>query len=470
MSLEKFFWKFVILVSAVTVAMGGVFLSRDMIWSYYSANVVQQSVAEVQSLLGKVLSVDEVHQMERLLMISSKVKDLQMTWDGRPVSARLVIDPQLRGVQGSVAQESVDYQWLFSVPQDDERDISQLCLKRPETSAVAQCYRFQRVNALEALATTCGNAVVESGEQCDDGNTLDADQCDSKCLKPLLRAGNYEFPRPEIVARVTDRGKIRLLAYLREYPQELRERGDVSKMFLRLTVNGDLVITSLSTDRINGSPFLSTTVERGDALLLELVYRDGDLELIPLAQVVDLENPENPVLQDLKSAATEFPRDSFQIASLDLASIDWLGSQKTLLDLQGQQAIDVSPEGRGFLTRVAVRSLADEEMSVSARLLDQQVSFTHQIPPLMSDELVLNVADLPYGSHRLQMTARFADGEKIADVVIPFEYLPASFFGQMTFRYQPWQIAGIAVLLLLGAMYVVVRGVRIVGAMRGEGT
>lgn len=467
MSLEKFFWKFVLLVTIITLVLGGVFLSRDVLMRFFAANVIQKPVAEVQSILGKVLSREDIHQPERLLMISSEVKDLQMTWDGRPVSARLVIDPRLRGVEGSVSRESVDYQWLLSVPQDGAGEISELCLKRPETGAVPECYRFQRVATVAALASTCGNAIVEHGEQCDDGNALDTDQCDSKCLAPLLRAGSYDFPRPEVVAQVTDDGRIRLLSYLGEYPQEVADRGDVSKMFLRLTVNADVVIHSPNTDRINGYPFLSTTVDPGDALLLELVYRDGDLELIPVAQVIDLERPDEPQIRDLKSAAFEFPAESIQIADLDLASIDWLGSQKTLLDLQSQQAIDVSSEGRGFLTRVAVRSLADEEMSVSAKLLDQQVSFTHQIPPQMSDELVLNVADMPYGHHRLQMTARFADGEKIADVVIPFEYLPASLFAQVTFRYQPWQIAGIAVLLAIGGLYVFVRGVRIVGAVMG---
>lgn len=465
MSLEKFFWKFVFLVVIITLVLGGIFLSRDVILGFFAANLARQSIAEVRSLEGDLISPERVNEAERLLMISSEVKDLQMTWNGLPVGARLVIDPQLRGVESSVTQGDRKYQWLLSVPQEQAQDISQFCLRRPEASAPSQCYRFQHANSVETVVSSCGNGLLESGEQCDDGNVIDDDQCDNKCLQPLLRAGEMTFPRPDVTGRLLDDGRVQLFVLVQQYPAGATNPVDLEKLSLRLTINSDLVLNSPATDRINGFPFLSTTVDREDTLLLELVYRDGDLELIPLVQVVDLQNPDDPLVQDLKSAAMEIPRDPFQVASLDLASIDWLGSEKTVLDLQGQRAIDVSSEGRGFLTRVAVRSLADEEMSVSAKLLDQQVSFTHQIPPQATDELVLNVADLPYGEHQLLMTAHFASGEKIADVVIPFEYTPATFVGRISTRFQLWQLIGIGVLLALGSVYVAVRGMRIVGAL-----
>ena len=42
---------------------------------------------------------------------------------------------------------------------------------------------------VEADAATCGNGVVDLGEECDDGNTIDGDECTSRCLLPRCGDG-----------------------------------------------------------------------------------------------------------------------------------------------------------------------------------------------------------------------------------------------------------------------------------------
>lgn len=56
--------------------------------------------------------------------------------------------------------------------------------------AVAQNCGDAAQDLIEDLTTTCGNNAVESGEECDDGNTSSYDGCDSKCKDEFTFCGN----------------------------------------------------------------------------------------------------------------------------------------------------------------------------------------------------------------------------------------------------------------------------------------
>jgi cysteine-rich repeat protein len=57
------------------------------------------------------------------------------------------------------------------------RPSSSICLAPATVGSTSSCY--------DACGPTCGNGIVESGEQCDDKGVVDGDGCSSTCQLEL---------------------------------------------------------------------------------------------------------------------------------------------------------------------------------------------------------------------------------------------------------------------------------------------
>src|SRR5690606_20110352 len=155
------------------------------------------------------------------------------------------------------------------------------------------------------------------------------------------------------------------------------------------------------------------------------------------------------LVQEVKPAADVSPSEGSSLGSLEALQVKWMGSPSTSLDESRRQAVDVGG-ARHFQTRVVVQSTFSEEVKVYVQLVDEAVSFTHTLPPQALEEIPISIPGFSYGDHRLVVYAIFPDGQKTADVLLPFEYLPASALERFSL---PWQGLAIVVLCLLGFAY-----------------
>lgn len=55
---------------------------------------------------------------------------------------------------------------------------------------------YRSCTGLVEVDTQCGNNILEAGEQCDDGNTIDNDGCDSFCVREVPECILTASPNP----------------------------------------------------------------------------------------------------------------------------------------------------------------------------------------------------------------------------------------------------------------------------------
>ena len=75
------------------------------------------------------------------------------------------------------------------------------------------------VSACEKPSPVCGNKIVESGEQCDDGNKNDNDTCSNKCQKQIIKEVIKEVPVEKIVEKEVEK----IVEVTKEVPVEVEK-------------------------------------------------------------------------------------------------------------------------------------------------------------------------------------------------------------------------------------------------------
>src|SRR6201995_2296863 len=58
-----------------------------------------------------------------------------------------------------------------------------------QAEAAPGTWRIDNVTLIGEVAPTCGNGIVDPGEQCDDGNTANSDGCEANCMLPSCGNG-----------------------------------------------------------------------------------------------------------------------------------------------------------------------------------------------------------------------------------------------------------------------------------------
>ena len=456
MDFGKWLWRGILAIVTIVVLIGAYKLSGDLLRSQVPASPV---LATVSLLDGSVLALDQLTLDQDLITVSSPSKDLLMTWDQVSAQSRLVIDPSnLPPSQ----QRGALYKWLVAVPKSTEfgdgssenMPQKQFCVSL-SAGGNAECYRFSRTPKVSLKQAVCGNGILETGEECDDGNLVDGDGCSQTCHRSLRHEGPLNYPAPRISIQPFADGVLSVFVTLEPYRDDTLQKVSPEHLFLRLASPGNPERVSLDADRLNGYPFLQAILPVGVSVTLDFVDRTSGQDVVYDTQIFDkLEVGATPLKGSAPSVTTPM---NIKSPSLDALSFRWVGTDKTIVDQERRLAIDQSDIGHDFSTLVHVQSQFKGEVKVVVQVIDQSVRFTQTIISEGSGDVLVNVQRFPYGRHRLQMNAIFPDGSKTADVVIPFDYQSSglSISGKTLFQY--WQWGGVGLLVFLGLLYVWLR-------------
>lgn len=401
--------------------------------------------ARVRLLDGRHPSPGESMAYQDILFAEARFSEVVFTMDGVVVSPRLVVDPP--PVSSYIFSEGAVplHQWAFPVPKL-ENDF-QWCLKIHP--GVADCYMVQAFGKWEISNSFCGNGIIDPGEECDDSNTDDADVCTSQCL---LNASTLplSFPSTSVSVQPVEDGQFSLFAMLKLYGSSEAAQVDPRQLFIRFKADG--ADSFLSHERIDGYPYLQTVLPVGQTGVIEFFRLFLGQEQIFHTSTVDTRTGE-AVIEQLRPAADEEPS---QMVSDSVSSLQvkWIGSEVTLVDQDKQVAVDTGGN-REFRSRILVQSTFDEPVKVSVMFADESISFSHTLAPNSTEEIPVSIPDFNYGDHRLIVFAVFPDGQKTADILLPFTYKEASILPN--FGVSWWQGLAVAVLCLMGFSYLTFR-------------
>lgn len=393
--------------------------------------------ARIRLMDGAYPMVNEEISPQDVVFAESRFFDTDFFFNDQQTSHRLVVRPDLDLAFRVSDTPPALFQWVVTIPAQNES--LELCTR--VRASPSQCYSIRgQVRQISDLQ--CGNGIVESGEECDDANQDDDDACTSQCVVSYA-VPDSGYPLAAVVLDPLDDGTFSVFAGL----EDTGERSSILSrtFFIRLVSNQG---TLVSQQAIDGLPFLQSVIPSESTATVEFYEKKGESETVFHTSLLSTTGGA-ALVQEVKPAA-DLPSREASASSLDALQVKWLGSASTSLDETRRQALDIGGR-RDFQTRIVVQSTFSEEVKVYIQLVDEAVSFTHTLPPRATEEIPISIPDFRYGDHRLVVYAVFPDGQKTADVLLPFEYLAASDLGD--FRL-PWQGLAIVVLCLLGFSYV----------------
>lgn len=420
----------------------GVSPSRILSW---------QPEARVRLLDGKYLLPGESIGPESAVTMVSRVPEVFFSLDGVSVSPSLVVSPEpvevfLPAEKGSVSL----FQWIYPVPSEGTSASSQLCLQVED--ALPQCYLLND-QPVVLMTSTCGNGVVEHGEECDDGNQENSDACTSQCVVNLFRPSMIHYPLTKLTVQWVENNQYLLFASVDPNSGLSSPPLDPHDLSIRLITDQGEDMLSGDEQRINGFPFLQAFLSSGQTAQVEFIYRRGDHEETFHVSSVDT-NPPQPVVTNVKSSAAEVFEGKVSHDPLGFLNVKWLGSERSLIDHEAQEVVDMVGD-RFLQTRVIVQSTFDEPVKIFAQLVDESVSFSHTLSPHSTEEIPIQIPDFSYGHHRFLISSLFPDGQRSADIVFPFRYRSSSLIEEVSLEW--WQVGAIGILILLGLAFLVFR-------------
>jgi|CXWL01.1.fsa_nt_gi hypothetical protein len=389
MDLGKWAWRLVLVILVVFMIITGYRLSLLLLKSQTLGPAV---LAQVSLMSGTALHPDELTLDQDLLTVSAARPDITMTWDDQAATAQLVIDPRKLPEE---KRASALFKWLVAVPKRVDQEMK-FCLSAPDVLR-AECYQFSRTPTVTTSSTLS-----------------DED------LRPAApEEPSVTYPRTLVSAQGLGNGLVSLFVTLEPVPEAAQGRANPRKLSLR--VQGT---RSPDSQRLNGYPFLQQFLAEGSEVNIEVIdTSSGEDFVYETSSIPDLRDGSIP----LKGSAPVAPPAP---SSPDMPSLNfhWLGTDKTAVDSESRTAIDHSEMGRDFSTKVRVQSGFREPVKILVQLLDSSTTFSLTIAPSQTGEVLVNVKNLSYGQHRLQLNALLPSGQKTADVVIPFQYRASSWY------------------------------------------
>lgn len=400
MEFGKWLWRLVVTIIVIFLIVAGYRLSLLL---FKTQTLQTPTIAQVSLLDGTVLGLDQVTVDQDLITVASSHEELSMSWNTEPAAAQLVIDPRKLPQE---QQATALYKWLVGVPRDSKEE-QEFCIRIPEVQQ-GECYRFSRT------------------PKSDEPLSISHQAAETEELIPLV------YPEMLISVEEMSDDQVSLFVTLKPYPEGTQNTVNQRSLFLQIRDqerdssppdgrSGALV--GMENLRLNGYPFVQLFLQKGIAVTIEGIDRSSGHDVIyevqTIPQLVEGAAP-------LKGSAV-IPATSV-LPSLPTLSFTWLGTDKTFLDQGRHLALDLSELGHDFSTRVTVESAFTEPVKVVVQLLDVSTTFSLTIAPSGSGEVMVNIKNLAYGDHKLQLNAVLPNGRKTADVVIPFVYRASGWY------------------------------------------